>query len=149
MAYSLPSVPFWQPALNSLGEFVTGLDELEQSLRIIVTTPKGSVPRRPEFGCDLLSLVDNPQPGVLARMVRLITEAIEDADSRIKVSGVKVSNETFGGCTYRVCWYPRGTISAAPVETEVFIPGSVVVEATPAAVPSYVIGGAVVDGGML
>jgi len=51
----------YQHKRNSIGEILTGRDDVRQSIRTICTTQKGSVPFAPEFGCDLLPAIDeNP-----------------------------------------------------------------------------------------
>ncbi len=44
---------FWQPALQAPGEIVRGLDDIRQAIQIILRTPRGSDPHRPEFGSNL------------------------------------------------------------------------------------------------
>ena len=43
----------WQPALDTPGGVVEGLRDIDQAIRIILTTPRGSDPHRPEFGSDI------------------------------------------------------------------------------------------------
>ncbi|HAH9251979.1 TPA: baseplate protein, partial [Escherichia coli] len=49
---------FWQPALQAPGEIVRGLDDIRQSIQIILRTPRGSDPHRPEFGSNLHLYID-------------------------------------------------------------------------------------------
>ncbi|MCC7753101.1 baseplate protein, partial [Escherichia coli] len=44
---------FWQPTLQAPGEIVRGLDDIRQAIQIILRTPRGSDPHRPEFGSNL------------------------------------------------------------------------------------------------
>lgn len=50
----------WSPALSSPGAIVAGVDDVGQAIGIILTTPRGSVPHRPEFASRLLTWIDRP-----------------------------------------------------------------------------------------
>lgn len=50
----------WQTRLGAPGARVEGYDELEQSLRIVMGTPLGSVPGRPDFGTRFHEYFDAP-----------------------------------------------------------------------------------------
>jgi len=81
----------WQPALGRDGEVVEGVADVDQAIRIIVTTRKGQVPHRPEFGCDCMELVDRPVNEVRPRLVRDVRDAIERWERRAKVERVAVT----------------------------------------------------------
>lgn len=125
--YNLPNVPYWQPAIGKLGAFVTGLDDIEQAIRIIVATPKGSLPHRPEFGCDLLAYLDSPQGAATPLIIREVTQALEAFEPRIVVSRVGVVLSSLGVSTLRISWYPKGTANAdrsASTRTTEVTPGA-------------------------
>ena len=44
----------------SVGTVLTGYEEISQAIRIIVTTPVGSVPLMPTFGNDIAPYIDRP-----------------------------------------------------------------------------------------
>jgi hypothetical protein len=113
MYESIPSVPYWQPALGGLGQCVTGLEELAQAIRIIVSTPLGSLPHRPDFGCDLTRFVDMPQTIARALIIREVSEAIAHWEPRVKVSSVGVAISEFGVSTLTVAWAPAGSAPGA------------------------------------
>jgi len=62
---------------SGIGNVVQGIDDINQCLSIIITTPPGSDPLRPTFGCDLLGWIDKPfsvaRPGLVAAIVGAIT----------------------------------------------------------------------------
>jgi hypothetical protein len=62
--------------------------------------------------------VDNPQVGMTAKIVRLVTDAIETWEPRVKVSSVEVDSSTYGASTLRVYWYPKGTTDGTKQSTE-------------------------------
>jgi phage baseplate assembly protein W len=119
---AIPSVPYWQPALGAVDAFVQGMDDLAQSIRIVITTPKGSVPLLPEFGCDILPLLDNPLPGVMGRVVREVSLALATWEPRIKVTKVQMQTSGCGAATLAVSWIPKGDPSAAPTTTSATVP---------------------------
>jgi phage baseplate assembly protein W len=63
---------------SGIGNVVQGIADINQCLIIIITTPLGSDPLRPTFGCDLLSWIDKPitlaTPGLVAAIVAAITQ---------------------------------------------------------------------------
>lgn len=78
----------WQLKLNSNGEIVEDLDDIEQCLIIVVTTPKGSDPHRPLFGCDAFKYIDNPSPSAVPDIIREIVDAIGLWEPRVKIVSV-------------------------------------------------------------
>lgn len=70
----------------------TGAELIEQSIMIILETPRGQRFMLPEFGSRLSELLFEPNDEVLADMLSyFIHEALGDWEKRIKVLGVKVS----------------------------------------------------------
>ncbi|SDA63264.1 hypothetical protein SAMN03159443_01889 [Pseudomonas sp. NFACC15-1] len=80
----------WQPNLGTSGEVVEGLRDIDQSIRIILTTPKGSDPHRPEFGSDLHLYLDWPTNRVTPHLVREAVDAISRWEPRISVVQVHI-----------------------------------------------------------
>ncbi|MCK9514076.1 MAG: GPW/gp25 family protein [Pigmentiphaga sp.] len=76
---------WWQPRLDAHGEIVEGLDDIHQCIRIILLTPKGSDPHRPEFGSDLWHYVDHPVGEAVPHVVREGIEALARWEPRIEV----------------------------------------------------------------
>ncbi|OAM73772.1 GPW/gp25 family protein [Devosia elaeis] len=75
----------WQPRLGSHGEIVEGLDDIHQCIRIILLTPKGSDPHRPEFGSDLWHYLDHPMEEAVPHVVREGVDALRRWEQRIEV----------------------------------------------------------------
>ncbi|MEM4958776.1 MAG: GPW/gp25 family protein [Nanopusillaceae archaeon] len=66
-----------------------------QNISVILTTPKGTDPHRPDFAMDLDALIDNPTPLSVGRMKAKIVEAIETYEPRVKVKEIKVKHSLF------------------------------------------------------
>lgn len=79
----------WQYKIGALGSVVTGIEEIAQSILLILHTPKGTVPYLPEFGCDLLSYMG--QPLAEGRIVESIILALERWEPRIAVESIRVT----------------------------------------------------------
>ncbi|TWC18652.1 hypothetical protein FBY06_114110 [Pseudomonas sp. SJZ085] len=88
--YSHITAAHWQPTLGTSGEVVEGLRDIDQSIRIILTTPKGSDPHRPEFGSDLHLYLDWPTNRVTPHLVREAVDAIRRWEPRISVVQVHI-----------------------------------------------------------
>lgn len=90
IAYSEITSAHWQPALNAPGEVVTGLRDIDQAIRIILTTPLGSDPLRPEFGSGLFNYLDWPINRITPHLVRESVDALRRWEPRITVVRVQV-----------------------------------------------------------
>lgn len=68
-----------------------GADDVEQAIRIILSTAPGERPMRPEFGCDLHTLVfERMSPATAGRMERAIRTALHRWEPRIEVEDVSI-----------------------------------------------------------
>ncbi len=65
----------------------TGLEEIYQNVRTIITTPKGSVPLDREFGVDQ-TFLDMPTMAAMTRALPAIVDAVEKYEPRVKVTAV-------------------------------------------------------------
>ncbi len=93
----------WQPRLAADGEVVEGVADVAQAIRIILTTPKGSDPHRPEFGSDIWRYIDWPVTEVRPQIVREVREAISAWEPRAEVLSVSVEPAN-GRLWVRVRW---------------------------------------------
>lgn len=101
--YTSITAAHWQPALGTSGEVVEGLRDIDQAIRIILTTPKGSDAHRPEFGSDLHLYIDWPTNRVTPHLVREAVDAIRRWETRVSVVQVQVSID-IEHITVRVQW---------------------------------------------
>jgi len=95
------------------GGLISGIDEVWQSINIILTTPRGTRVMRRHFGSDLPRLVDGGlSPLTLIDFFAAIADAIR-AEPRFKVRQMKLSAEseiTKGHAVFDLegVYYPRG-----------------------------------------
>lgn len=101
--YTSITAAHWQPALGTPGEVVEGLRDIDQSIRIILATPKGSDAHRPEFGSDLHLYIDWPHDRVTPYLVRETVEAIRRWETRVSVVQVQVQIDA-AHLTLTVLW---------------------------------------------
>ncbi|MDA8449846.1 GPW/gp25 family protein [Acidovorax sp. GBBC 3332] len=73
----------WQLAIGQPGTALTGDADIGQCLRVILTTPKGSDPLRPEFGSDVGRYVDWPVDLARPHIVREVWDAVALWEPRI------------------------------------------------------------------
>jgi len=71
-----------------IGSVVTGVDDVDQCIAIILTTPKGSDVLRPTFGTDLWKYIDAPISQAGPAVVREVTQSITQWEPRVKVLSV-------------------------------------------------------------
>ncbi|MDA8428201.1 MAG: GPW/gp25 family protein [Geobacteraceae bacterium] len=96
----------WSPRLGSPGEVVTGLDDIDQCIAIIINTRKGSVPHNPLKGCDAWRWIDAPANIAVPNIIRESVDALELWEPRIKVTGVTTEITGAGSATITVSWQP-------------------------------------------
>lgn len=89
---------------------VAGLDILDQSIRIILGTSLGERAMRPDFGCELASLVFAPNNAATANLARLYVEsALTRWEPRIELGAVDVANDlSRNALVITVHYRPRG-----------------------------------------
>lgn len=82
----------WSMKLGFFGEVVEAVDDIDQCIKIILKTRKGSVPLDPEFGCDIYKYLDMPLNLVIADITRETFVALRENEPRIEVLNVKISS---------------------------------------------------------
>jgi len=83
-------------SLSTPGAYASGLDDIFQSIRILVSTRKFSVPFQPLMGCDIFDYLDMPIPLAVPNMTRAILEVLELFEPRITVTSLthEINNVT-------------------------------------------------------
>lgn len=89
---------------TGIGNVVEGLDDIEQCLAIILTTPPGSDPLRPIFACDLFQFIDQPISIALPAIVAAVFDAIELWEPRIVAENVSAQPGAVGQLLVSVTW---------------------------------------------
>lgn len=108
---------FFQPALSSglvghasglksdrLGELVTDTQDVDQCIRIILSTPRGSAPHRPEFGSSLHLYLDYPVSVARPHIVREAVGSLRQWEPRIEIVSVDVSLDGQSSLACTVEW---------------------------------------------
>lgn len=96
----------WQPALGHLG-VVEAEADIDQAIRIILATPRGADPHRPDFGSNLHRYIDMPVDRAVPHLVRESVEAIRRWEPRCELIQVSPSIEG-AHITLRVLWRVAG-----------------------------------------
>ncbi len=94
----------WQPALGA-DDIVGGLDDIDQCIRIILGTPLGSDPLRPDFGSNVHRYIDWPQDRAVTYLVREVFQAVCRWEKRVGQMDVRVSHEV-AAVVITVIWRP-------------------------------------------
>src|SRR6185503_10327975 len=93
------------------GKLLSGIDHLRQSIRDILTTPKGSRVMRRTYGSNLFYLVDAPMNrGTISKIRAETVNALSDQEPRISVTKVTVDSAAPGqiGLTIEGKYLPDG-----------------------------------------
>jgi phage baseplate assembly protein W len=75
---------------------LTGVEEIAQNIRLILSTPKGSVPLDRNFGINW-DLIDKPYPATIQLLKAEIVKAIENYEPMVKVKEVKLGKASADG----------------------------------------------------
>jgi phage baseplate assembly protein W len=102
----------WQTRLGATGRVVQGYDALDQWIRTLCATQKGSVPQELELGINWLAILDMPadvaRPLVVAGVSRVFRVWVEPKATLQSVE--------FEGDTCRVHYTPAGASEARSIE---------------------------------
>uniref|UniRef100_A0A7C4AJ99 Baseplate protein n=1 Tax=Thermodesulfovibrio aggregans TaxID=86166 RepID=A0A7C4AJ99_9BACT len=79
----------WQPKLGDIGEVVEDISDVNQCIRIILSTPKGSDPHRPEFGADIWKYIDSPVNEAIPNIIREAIDAINTWEPRVRIKSIR------------------------------------------------------------
>jgi phage baseplate assembly protein W len=72
-------------AIGEFGQVAENIDDINQCLRAILKSPKGSRPHAPLFGCDAWRYLDRPMGAAIPQIVREVAEAIEAWEPRVEL----------------------------------------------------------------
>lgn len=78
----------WQPKLNEIGSVVEDIDDIDQCIKIILMTRKGSDPHRPEFGSDIWQYIDAPVNVAIPNIIREAMDAINIWETRVQINTI-------------------------------------------------------------
>lgn len=88
---SLPAQQ-WSCRIGALGEILQGADDIEQQIAIVLQSPPGCDPLRPDFAVDLLSLIDRPFQEMRAQAILRISQALDRwMDGQIVLDTVQIA----------------------------------------------------------
>lgn len=110
--------PNWQVQLGELGGVVEDLAEIDQAIRIIVATPRGSRPLLPEFGSDCYLSLDAPVTVAAPAIIRDAHEAVRAWEPRAVVERIEPSFNG-AGIDLTIYWRPAGDVLGVLRLTEV------------------------------
>jgi len=69
---------------------VQGIHDIDQSIRIILSTPPGSDTHRPHFGCRIHDYIDWPITRARPHLVREIVSALRRWEPRMRIESVQI-----------------------------------------------------------
>lgn len=78
----------WQAKLHDIGTVVEGLADVDQCIRTILLTPKGSVPQQPDFGSDVWRYIDWPIHEARPHLVRTALDSITRLEPRVELTSI-------------------------------------------------------------
>ncbi len=76
---------------SGIGSVVPGVSDVDQCIKIILTTPKGTDVLRPTFGTDIWKYIDAPIHQARPAVVGEVTRSITQWEPRVKVLNVTVA----------------------------------------------------------
>lgn len=104
----------WSMQLGAIGGVVEGADDVAQCVRVILATPRGSVPLNPDFGCDAWAYLDGPMTEARPRIVRAVIDAVERWEPRAELLSVAAELDPAEGASLRIVATFRARGTAGP-----------------------------------
>lgn len=89
-------IPFTNEDLSEIDFGATGLKEILQNVKIILTTPIWSVPLDRLFGMDF-SFIDEPQPIAQNTIMAEVLQKVGRFEPRVQVLGIDYSGKAIDG----------------------------------------------------
>jgi len=83
------SAAHWQPSLLREGALVEGVHDIDQAIRITLSTPVGSDAHRPQFGCRIHDYIDWPITRARPHIVREIVAALNRWEPRMRIIRIR------------------------------------------------------------
>ena len=105
-----------QLKLGAIGEIVEGIEDLRQRIKIVLETPKGFDPHRPEFGSNIWQWLDKPFTIAMPNVIAEAYEAIEKWIPDFKPTQVTVVKTGLNG---RFSFLIKGLWNGKKVEVQV------------------------------
>lgn len=90
-------------SLAGPGQIKQGIDFINQNIEILLLTPKGGDPLRPEFGCDARGKIDQPINKVRGSLINDVKNALNTFIPEIVVVKI-VPTILVGQMTIKVTW---------------------------------------------
>ena len=90
-----PNTPNWQISISDPTVTLADVEDIAQSIYLILSTVKGSDPMRPAFGSDVYTYLDQPINTVAPMLVYEVFDAIGKWEKRLNVTKVNVTQWSF------------------------------------------------------
>ncbi len=97
-----------QLKLGAIGETVTGIADINQEVGLILATPLGSIPHRPEFGSRIPEYLDKPQNIARPLIVAEAYRALKANSERFTPEKIKLMSISAGGkMVFKITGMPK------------------------------------------
>ncbi|MBI3584187.1 MAG: GPW/gp25 family protein [Nitrospinae bacterium] len=107
-----------QIKLGSVGKTLTGIEDINQEIGLILATPLGSIPHRPEFGSRIPEYLDKPQNVARPLIIAEAYRAIKINSERFKPSKIKLMSASASG---KIVFKITGMITDSQTDQEVVL----------------------------
>lgn len=88
----------WLGMNCNTGKAISDAEHIQQSIRDILTTPRGSRVMRRDYGSDLFELIDQPQtPALRLHIMAAIVMALTRWEPRIRITNIDIQPAQFSG----------------------------------------------------
>ena len=77
---------------EEVDEIDTDLDAIKNSIRNIISTARGSLPGKPNFGCDIYKIIFAPLDDLTETLAEnYVREALTEFEDRINIENIKLT----------------------------------------------------------
>jgi len=107
-----------QLKLGTIGETIKGLEDIKQEIYLILSTPLGSIPHRPEFGSRIYEYLDKPIELVRHLIIAETYRALKANSNRFYPTKVILLEATSEG---KLIFKITGIITDSQTEQEIVL----------------------------
>lgn len=91
----------WQVQLHDANSIVEGVDSIKQSIYLILSTPVGAIPHRPDFGCNAWKYIDYPTSSAIPNIITEAIRSVRNYEKRVDLTNI-IANLEGGHITFNL-----------------------------------------------
>ncbi len=109
----------WQHKRGSIGEIVTGIEDIKQCIDTIMSVSKGDIPLMPEFGTEIITAVGESADDAIEIITAIFSKEIPKQEPRCELVNITGSKTDTGRLRIKVQFKEKST--SETTSSEIYI----------------------------